>query len=145
MFFSCLVLGFFLPAPDRGERWGCCSQPGAIVLLLLPHCSHHGRRGNKNQMAIGSFATALAVTPGKKEKSTSGFQCREKMYHIGIVFYESPQFCFLASGLEAVGCPEPYHVFGTGWRKVLGFFASASHTQSLNYPVMLSSCIQNKN
>lgn len=52
--------------------------------------------------------------------------------------------CFPASGLEAVGCPEPYHVFGIGWRKVLGFFASASHTLSLNYPVMLSSCIQNE-
>lgn len=41
------------------------------------------------------------------------------------------QFCFPASGLEAVGCPEPYHMFGTGWRRVLGFLVSASHTRAL--------------
>lgn len=50
----------------------------------------------KNQMAIGSFATALAVAPGEKEKSTSGFQWRKKIYHVGIVFYESPQSVLLS-------------------------------------------------
>lgn len=41
------------------------------------------------------------------------------------------QFCFPASGLEAMGCPEPYHMFDTGWRKILGFLASASRTRAL--------------
>lgn len=49
----------------------------------------------KNQMVIGSFATALAVTPGKKEKSAFGFHWG-KMYQVGVVFYESLQSVLLS-------------------------------------------------
>lgn len=57
------------------------------------------------QMEVGSFATALAVTPGKREKCISFSVGKKKMYHVGIVFYES-----LLSCLRAWSCGLPWAI-----------------------------------